>query len=104
MPSHVALGLKARIGRAVIVAVGGDLREPRFVLSQPIALVPAGQWAPYHAAEGLPPAEARTSVERAIAEAHRLAASGIRAAIERCAGSALSTTARGCERCSSRPT
>ena len=33
MPSHVALGLKARIGRAVIVAVGGDLREPRFVLA-----------------------------------------------------------------------
>jgi len=82
---RVALGLKARTGRAALVAVAGDVREPQFVERSQIQLLPEGAWAPYHAAEGLAPAAARESVKRSIASAHRLAASGIREAARRCA-------------------
>jgi len=30
MPKRVAFGLKARTGRAVLVAIGGDLQQPQF--------------------------------------------------------------------------
>jgi hypothetical protein len=82
---RVALGLKARTGRAVLVAVAGDAQEPQFVERSQIRLVRGGVLAPYHAAEGLAPADARESVKRGIAEAHRLAASGIREAARRLA-------------------
>src|SRR3989454_12773255 len=82
---RVALGLKARTGRAALIAVAGDVREPQFVERSQIQLLPEGAWAPYHAAEGLAPAAARESVKRSIASAHRLAASGIREAARRCA-------------------
>jgi hypothetical protein len=74
---RVAFGLKARTGRAVLVAVAGDVREPQFLERSQIQLLPDGAWAPYHAAEGLDPADARESVRRSIACAHSLAASGI---------------------------
>ena len=77
---RVALGMKARTGRAVLVALGGNLLEPHFVERSQIPLLPDGAWAPYHAAEGLEPAAARASVLRSIASANRLAASGIREA------------------------
>jgi hypothetical protein len=80
---HAALGLKARTGRAILVAVGGDLREPHVLERSQLALLPAGDWAPYHAAEGLAPAAAQQSVSRSIAAAHRLAADGIRDATRR---------------------
>src|SRR2546422_5053230 len=89
---RVALGLKARTGRAALVAVAGDVREPQFVERSQIPLLPEGDWAPYHAAEGLAPADARESVTRSIASAHRLAASGIREAAQR-------LTAAGYEGC-----
>ena len=74
---RVAVGLKARTGRAAFVAVGGDVRDPRFVLRGELKLLPDGAFAPYHAAAELAPAAARESVNRSIAVAHRLAASGI---------------------------
>jgi hypothetical protein len=92
---RVALGLKARTGRAVLVALGGDVHEPQLIERSQIQLLPEGAWAPYHAAEGLDPAEARESVKRSIAAAQRLATSGIRDAARRVmkAGHEL----RGCE-------
>ena len=83
---RVAIGLKARTGRAALVAVGGDLREPQFIERAQLQLLPEGDWAPYHAAEGLEPAAARASVKRSIAAAHRLAARGIRDAVRRMVG------------------
>jgi len=82
---RVAFGLKARTGRAVLVAIGGDAHEPQFIERSQIPLLPDGTFAPYHAAEGLDPADARESVRRSIESAHRLAADGIRAAARRAA-------------------
>ena len=82
---RVAFGLKARTGRAVLVAVGGDLREPRLIERSQIRLLPEGAFAPYHAAEGLDATQARESVRRSIAAAHQLAADGIRQAKRRVA-------------------
>src|SRR5437879_2514851 len=82
---RVALGLKARTGRAVLVAVAGDVREPQLIERSQIQLLPDGAFAPYHAAEGLAPEDARESVRQSIAAAHRLATSGIREAARRVA-------------------
>jgi hypothetical protein len=82
---RVAFGLKARTGRAALVAVAGDVREPQFVERSQLRLLPEGDWAPYHAAQGLDPADARALVKRSIASAHRLATDGIREAARRCA-------------------
>jgi len=61
---RVAFGLKARTGRAALVAVAGDVREPQLIERSQIQLLPDGAFAPYHAAEGLAPEDAR---ERAAA-------------------------------------
>src|SRR5688572_10507 len=82
---RVALGLKARTGRAALVAVAGDAHAPQFIERSQIQLLPDGAFAPYHAAESLPSAEARESVRRSIASAHSLATSGIREAARRVA-------------------
>ena len=86
--TRVAIGLKARTGRAALVAVAGDALEPVFVLRSQLELLPKGEWAPYHAAKELDPADAHASVQRSIALAHELAASGLRAAVARCVGKA----------------
>ena len=82
---RVALGLKARTGRAILVAVGGS-QQMHVLRRVELKLLPAGDFAPYHAAEGLPSAAAQESVARSIASAHRLAEQGIRNAIEALAG------------------
>jgi hypothetical protein len=82
---RVALGLKARIGRATLIALAGDPRAPRLVERSRVQLLPDGVFAPYHAAEGLDPQDARESVKRSIASAHSLATSAIREAAQRCA-------------------
>jgi len=84
---RVALGLKARTGRAVLVAVAGDANQPRFVERYEIKLLPPGAFAPYHAAAELAREEARESVKRDSATAHELAASGIGQAARRAAES-----------------
>ena len=83
MPMKAGIGLKARTGRAIIVAVAGDLAAPRFVDRAEMKLLPEGAFAPYHAAENLAPAAAEASVKRDIADAHRLAETGIRDAQRR---------------------
>jgi hypothetical protein len=80
---RVALGFKARTGRAALVAIAGDSREPQFVERAQIQLLPDGAFAPYHAAEGLEPQEAHDSVERSVEAARRLARTGIQAAARR---------------------
>lgn len=80
---RVAIGLKARTGRALLVAVGGDVHAPQLVERSQMKLLPDGAFAPYHAAEGLEPGQARESVRRSIEAAHRLAENGIRAAAQR---------------------
>jgi hypothetical protein len=91
---RVAFGLKARTGRAVLVAVAGDVHEPQFIERSQIQLLPDGAWPPYHAAKELDPAGARESVRSSIASAHRLAISGIREAARRLAESGHEL--RGC--------
>jgi len=82
---RVAFGLKARTGRAVFVAIGGDLGAPQIVERAELKLLPEGAFAPYHAAEKLEPAAAKKSVQRSIAAAERLAAQGIGDAAKRLA-------------------
>jgi hypothetical protein len=82
---RAAFGLKARTGRAVLVTLAGGADEPQLIERSQFLLLPEGAFAPYHAAEGLAPAEARESVRRSIADAHRLAESGIREAARRIA-------------------
>jgi hypothetical protein len=82
---RVAIGLKARTGRAILVAVAGDVREPQLVERSQMQLLPDGAFAPYHAAEGLEPEAARESVRASTESARRLAASGIRDAARRIA-------------------
>jgi hypothetical protein len=81
---HVAIGLKARTGRAALVAVGGDLQQPQFIERSQLQLLPDGAFAPYHAAAELnDQTQARHHVRRSIAAAERLATNGIRAAARR---------------------
>ena len=88
---RVAFGLKARTGRAALVAVAGEVHEPQLIERSQIQLLPDGAFAPYHAAEGLAPADARESVGLSIAAAHRLATSGIREAARRVAAVLVGT-------------
>jgi hypothetical protein len=82
---RVAIGLKARTGRAVLVALGGDPHEPQLIERSQLRLLPEGAGATYHEAEGLDPAGARESVRRSIESAQRLATTGIRDAARRLA-------------------
>jgi hypothetical protein len=80
---HVAIGLKARTGRAILVALGGKTEQAVVIERSEFKTVAEGEWAPYHAAEGLEPAAARERVERSIASSHRLAERAIRDALRR---------------------
>jgi hypothetical protein len=82
---RVAIGLKARTGRATLVIVAGNADEPQLIERSQIQLLPDGAFAPYHAAEGLDPQEARESIRRSIGSAQDLATSAIREAARRCA-------------------
>lgn len=80
----VAFGMKAHSGWAAAVVVGD--REGDFVVldRRRIDLVDE-QWAkqPYHAAEELPAAAARTLVQRGIEAAHNIAIRQLRAMVKR---------------------
>ena len=80
----VAFGMKAHSGWAAAVVVGD--REGDFVVldRRRIDLVDE-QWAkqPYHAAEKLPAAAARTLVQRGIEAAHNIAIRQLRAMVKR---------------------
>lgn len=78
---RVALGLKARTGRAIAVAIGGAPLE--VVERAQMRLLPEGAFAPYHVAEALPADARQASVDRDIAAARRLAETGIRDVVDR---------------------
>ncbi len=84
--ARVAYGLKAHSGWAVLVVLGGDEGGYQVIDRRRIELVeenaPSGARQPYHAAERLPPAEARETVRRGIDGARRAAANEIRAAVK----------------------
>ncbi len=84
---RVAFGLKARTGRAILVAIGAS-QQMHVLERTELKLLPENDFAPYHAAAGLSSAAAQKSVARSVASAHRLAEEGIRNAIEAlaCAG------------------
>jgi hypothetical protein len=81
----VAIGLKARTGRAVLVVVGEKDGSTSLLERSQFATVPPGEWAPYHAAHGLAPDVARRQVEHSIATSDRMAEDAIREAVERIA-------------------
>jgi hypothetical protein len=93
---NVAFGFNAHSGWAALVIVGKRGRE--YVLSgrRRVELVDE-PWAkqPYHAAEGLTPAEARTTVERGVEAGRRIALREMRAAValERSRGNTVGTCA-----------
>lgn len=80
---RVVVGLKARTGRAVLVALGCASDRTVVVERLEFKTVPEGEWAPYHAAHGLDPAAARKQVERSIVTSHRMAEAALREAVQR---------------------
>lgn len=84
---NVAFGFKAHSGWAALVVLGTDKGEPVVVDRRRIELVEDedAAWAkqPYHAADGLPPREARDTVTRGIEAARQLARREMRAAVRR---------------------
>ena len=84
---RVAFGLKAHSGWAALVVIGSDGDGLRVIDRRRIELVESreGDWPgqPYHAADGLPPAQARKVVERGIETARRCAVAEMRLAIKR---------------------
>src|SRR5262245_42061200 len=84
---RIALGLKAHSGWAALVVLGTRDGELHVVDRRRLELVEEADahWAkqPYHAAEGLPSAEARQVVERGVDTARRLAVREMRAAAQR---------------------
>ena len=81
---RVAIGLKPRIGRAVMVLVGGEPGAPVFVERREIPLLPAGGFAPYHVAADLPQAKRQASIDGALASARGMAEQALRDAMRRC--------------------
>jgi hypothetical protein len=82
--TRAAFAFKPRTGRAILVMLTGNFREPRVIERSEIPLLPAGEFAPYHAAERLEPDAARRYIKESIARAQRLATSAIRDAARRC--------------------
>jgi len=84
---RIAVGLKAHSGWAALVAIGRSCSGLQIVDRRRIELVESSDadWAkqPYHAADGLPPKDARKIVERGVAAAHRVATREMRALVER---------------------
>ena len=86
---RVAIGLKCHSGWAVLVALGVEHGTSAVLERRRIALIeddtPEWSGQPYHAADGLPPAQAETMVAAGIAEAERAAQAELQAARSRLA-------------------
>jgi hypothetical protein len=82
--SRAALAFKPRTGRAILVVLAEDSRGPRVIERSEIPLLPAGEFAPYHTAEGLERAAARSYIKESIARAQRLATNAVRDAAKLC--------------------
>jgi len=84
---RIAAGFKAHSGWAALVVIGSSRDGVVVVDRRRIELVDE-TWAkqPYHAAEDLPAAEARSLVQRGIDSANRIAKREMRAFVKRSAG------------------
>ena len=72
------IGVVARTGSAVAVALGGGAAAPRFVARREIELVPSGlDRQPYHAAAGLDLAAAEELIARVESAAEQAATAGL---------------------------
>jgi hypothetical protein len=89
-----ALGLKARTGRAIVVALGGSVGRPVLLARAEIALAAAGAPGPYHAAQEMERSRANRYVEETVAGARGMAAQGVRGQV-----SALSAAGHVVRRC-----
>jgi hypothetical protein len=84
---RAALGFKPRTGRAILVVLLRDgAHTTRVIERAEVALLPPGEFAPYHAAEGLAPPQARAHVAASIERARTLAGQAVRSAAQRCIG------------------
>lgn len=83
----IAAGFKAHSGWAALVVIGISGGGFQLVDRRRIELVDE-TWAkqPYHAAEELPPDEARLLVQRGVDSAHRISKREVRAFVKRSAG------------------
>jgi len=79
-----AIGFKPRTGRAVLVVLVSEGANVEVLERAEVPLLPPGEFATYHAAEGLEPEAARKYVKGSIARAQRLATAAIRDAVKRC--------------------
>lgn len=78
MSGAVTIGVVARTGSAVAVALSGTASAPRFLARREIELVPPGlDRQPYHAAAGLDLASAGELVAQVESAAERAAAAGL---------------------------
>jgi len=80
-----AIGFKPRTGRAVLTILARESDEIRVLHRTEVALLPPGEMAPYHAAEGLEPKAADRHVKAAIERARKLASEAVKQAAQRCA-------------------
>lgn len=74
---RAAFAFKPRTGRAVRVTLALDCGEIQVIERAEVALLPPGEMAPYHAAEGLASKAADKHVKDAVARARRLAQAAV---------------------------
>jgi hypothetical protein len=78
--SEIVIGVMARTGSAVAVALGGTAAAPRFLARREIGLMPEGLTAqPYHAAADLDLGAAAELIARVESAAEDAAVAGLRA-------------------------
>jgi hypothetical protein len=82
---RAAFAFKPRTGRAVRVTLVSEAGEVRVIERAEVALLPPGEMAPYHAADGLPSKAADQHVKDAVARARRLAEAAVMNARKHCA-------------------
>ena len=81
---RAAFAFKPRTGRAVRVTLALESGEIRVIERAEVALLPPGEMAPYHAAEGLASKAADKHVKDAVARSRRLAEAAVADARKRC--------------------
>ena len=81
---RAAFAFKPRTGRAVRVTLVSEGGEVRLAERAEVALLPPGEMAPYHAADGLAPKAADRHVKDAVARARRLAEAAVNDARKHC--------------------
>ena len=81
---RAAFAFKPRTGRAVRVTLVSEGGEVRLAERAEVALLPPGEMAPYHAADGLAPKAADKHVKDAVARARRLAEAAVNDARKHC--------------------